>query len=228
MLKYVDLHLHSFQSRRNNDVIQWTDELATLIALRDKGIKVFAITDHDTFSSSLYKKNCDTIKAHNFDITIFPGVEITVKRLNEQKGHILFIFDNNITEAQAKQLEVTVFRNAHSYGTNLNSFVQNINKLSIPYIMIPHVGKCDYIVYEDVKDFIDNMPYVESPSNKSELTRFNSNLKTPIKNIMFSDTHKWDMYRGSKVYLDSEEVNLEAIKNNLKMEGDNNESIEDD
>ncbi len=222
MKQFVDLHLHSFQSRRNHDVIQWTDELSTLIKLRDNGIKVYAITDHDTFSSSLYKKNKQTIESHKFDITIFPGVEITMKRKNESKGHVLFIFDNSISDAQAKQLEQVVFRNAHSYGTNLNTFIENVNKLGIDYMMIPHVGKCDHVIFEDMESCIDMVYYVESPNNKPELLKFNSYIDEPKKNIMFSDTHNWDNYKGSKVFLDSDEISLNSLKQNLKMEGEVN------
>lgn len=215
--KFVDLHLHSYHSRRNKDVIQWFDELSTLICLRDHKIKVFAITDHDTFSASLYSKLKQLNISHRFNMAIFPGVEITVKRVNEDRGHILFIFDNNITDEQAKKIQDVVFRNAHSYGTNIDSFVSNVDKLGIDYMMIPHVGKCDYVVYQDVKDYMDRIPYVESPDNKSELNRFNANLEKPVANLMFSDTHMWDTYNGSNVYIDNDqEINISSLKTQLK------------
>ncbi len=219
MKDYIDLHLHSFHSRRNQDCIKWIDELWTLITMRDHHIKAFAITDHDIFSSKLFKSFQDVIASHKFDLTVFPGVEITIKRKNEEKGHILFIFDNNITEQQAKQLELAVYKSGHCYGASLDAVVKTFDGLGIDYIMIPHVGKCDSVVYEDVQDYMDKIPYVESAGHKQELVKFNSQSHSKAKNLMFSDTHIWDSYCGSKVYYDSDApITLKTLKTNLKYE----------
>lgn len=220
MKKYVDFHLHSYFSRRNSDVINWYNAIDTLINLTKKGVKIFAITDHDIFCFRLYKELTQKINEMKLDITILPGVELTVKRKNGDKGHILFIFNHQTTHEKLLLLEKIINDLYGPDGTNLDNFIKCLNTNDFDYMLIPHVGKCHSIIFDDVKNHLDKISYIESPDNKRELINFNHQCPNIIKNIMFSDTHKWNEYSGSKVFLDYEDNDWDfnVLKSHLEME----------
>lgn len=218
--KYIDLHLHSFHSKKNGDAIDWLDELSTLIKLRNKEIKAFSITDHDCFSFSLYQNFKKLIKEYKFDIILFPGSEITIKRKNEKRAHILFIFDNQTSDSMLNELEMIIHKHYQTNGTNLSNFIKELRDKNYNFTMIPHVGKCDSVSYEDVEEIINEISYVESPILKPEFSRFINQANKKIKAIMFSDTHVWSTYAGSKVYTLSNHIVFDDLKNNLNYEED--------
>lgn len=218
--KYVDFHLHSIESTRNKDVIVWQSPLHTLIQLRNNNIKYMAITDHDFFSYKIYKNLNKEINEYKLDIVVFPGVEVTIKRKNGERGHILFIFNNKTEEDKIKKLEQIVYENCNANGINLSCFIDAI-KEEYNFTMIPHVGKTYSITYEDIIGFEQYISIVESPNNKIELERFKKLFNHhEINNVMFSDTHNWDNYHGSKVFIESGQDFFEII-NNLRMEENN-------
>lgn len=83
-----DFHLHTMQSKCFSDKsvtpTQWVEE-----AIK-KGLDCIAITDHNDY------RGIDSIieAAHDTDLTIFPGVEVTC---DTSKIHLLIIFDSSKT-----------------------------------------------------------------------------------------------------------------------------------
>ncbi len=83
-----DFHLHTMQSKCFSDKsvtpTQWVEEAI------NKGLSCIAITDHNDY------RGIDSIieAAHNTDLTIFPGVEVTC---DTSKIHLLIIFDPSKT-----------------------------------------------------------------------------------------------------------------------------------
>jgi hypothetical protein len=185
---YVDLHLHTEISRKTGDSVSWVSLRNALCQIRNVGIKAFAFTDHDQFSYSQYVQAIEIIKNMKMDLSIYPGVEITIARKNGSRGHILFIFDNCITNEQLENLELIInqVRVKSSSGAILSKVIKKLT--TYKFFIIPHIDKTNSVLYEDlveVKDYIFN---VESKSNAPELKRFlkdsNNHKVNPIK---FSD-----------------------------------------
>lgn len=220
MKKYVDFHLHSIKSRAIGDSIGWFSLANTLMQLNNQKIKAFAFSDHDMFVYDFYKEVQKEIIDNNYDMIVFPAVEITIKRVNGNKGHIVVIFDNKTSDMDLQELEYIIAETKNDYGVGIDKFFKAIKNYQ--YVAIPHIGKSDYLIYEDLKNHLDLFKYVEVSNSKVDMyNRFCKESNTNIPYIYFSDTHYWDnhVYVKPNVYVeDNVELTFESIFNNLKME----------
>lgn len=220
MKNYVDFHLHSLKSRAIGDSIGWFSTSNTLMQLNNQKIKAFAFSDHDMFDYNFYKEVQKEIADNNYDMVVFPATEITIKRVNGSKGHIVIIFDNKTDEEDLKELEFIISENKNDYGVGIDKFFKAIKDYK--FVAIPHIGKSDYLVYEDLKNHLDLFKYVEVSNSKVDMyERFCKESNTKIPYIYFSDTHYWDKHTYIKpnVFVDANiELTFESIFNNLKKE----------
>jgi DNA repair ATPase RecN len=98
----VDLHLHSpasetFQLPSGVDLVRDKDELVDKYVkrLKEEGIKIGAIVDYQVIREGWFNEIKDRAKKE--DITIFPGVELSISSVGGKYGiHLLCIFDQDI------------------------------------------------------------------------------------------------------------------------------------
>jgi hypothetical protein len=137
----IDLHVHSYASRHKESKISGYEKspvqdatienLDTLFnKLEEYKIALFAFTDHNVFSSALYRAAKAKIESNKafyetkhpelkdkhydgyselFPREILPGVEFDVRRPGEKKsGHVLVIF-NPIIDSDIDKIQQIVF-----------------------------------------------------------------------------------------------------------------------
>lgn len=217
---YVDFHLHSIVSRSIGDSIGWFGLNNTLAQIYQQQIKAFAFTDHDCFDYEQYLKVKEIIDDRQYGMICFPGVEITIKKSNGRKAHVLFIFNDDY-EYDIQKLEYIIAENKSDYGTNLKKFINAINDYE--YVMIPHVGKsADNVDVCDVYDVLDKISYVEvNPNHVDKYKRFCKKANREITFIYFSDTHCWGEnggYQNPGVYVETDSFDFKSIFKDLKYQ----------
>lgn len=181
----IDLHLHTELSLKNGDRIWWKTEYDTLSKLKNNKVKMAAFTDHNIFDTNFYLKTKELAKTGG--IVLLPGIEINVVRHNGIIGHMLVLFEENLSESQLKEIEDQRILKTGISINQINDLYSNFNTLRII-----HIGKTDYFSVED----LDNLKY-----DAFEITNFNHpNYKSVLKSgyssavVAFSDTHLWDKY----------------------------------
>jgi predicted metal-dependent phosphoesterase TrpH len=105
-------------------------------------VKVISFTDHDYFSSKFYIDIINEIKKNNLALNVLPGIELTIKSNNKkQKGHALFIFNNDINDDKLINLEkiTNKIRNKFINGIPINE--ATLLYKDYDFVIIPHIGK---------------------------------------------------------------------------------------
>jgi hypothetical protein len=122
----------------------------------------------------------------NKQITIFPGIEVNIRTHRGAIGNILYIFRENLSDIELKHLEKMTKIYLRKEGTSLNNL--NIAFESFDVLKIPHVGKTDYLEYEDLKKFGYDAFEVTNLSNRN-YKKVMKLINSPISTVAFSDTH---------------------------------------
>jgi len=213
----VDFHLHSFTSLSNGDSIKMLSFLDNLKILKRNGVKALAFTDHNKFYAKEYIAN--KINAKRLGITIFPGVELDVTRKNKELGHVLFIFEETLNESELKDLERIINKTLGKHKVS----VEELDDKFINYkkIVIPHVGKGDFLDVNDLKEF--NFDAIEVVNDMHpNYKKFIKKWKSKESLVSFSDTHMWHRYpqvRNYYTFLNCK-LSIEEIKKLLKTKQD--------
>ncbi len=219
-INIVDLHLHSSFSSLAHDSISWVSLKNTLYSLNNNNVKIICFTDHDFFNYDFVLQAQDIIKQSNFNIKVFPGVEMTIRRQNGSCGHCLYIFDHHSDEMMKDlQNKVNRYKN-RSNGVSPNVWAKAIADYT--YTIIPHVSKADSnMIFEDLKSQVNKINYIEGKIS-SKSTNFIKKSQKDIKTIMMSDTHFWDNNRYVAPNSYCKDINISSIKQ-LKIEMRDNE-----
>lgn len=185
----VDIHLHSLLSIQNGDAIQWESKHDSIKRLHSNHIEIAAFTDHNIFSCYFYKEIRQL--AATADILILPGIEVNVVRTDGKLAHILYLFDEDLSETQLKQIEQIAKKEIPRAGISLEKC--NTIFKDFETIMIPHVGKSEFFKYEDLKKISFDAIEISNNLDKNYLSVIKKpDIKTSV--VAFSDTHRWKMY----------------------------------
>ncbi|MGL4951991.1 MAG: PHP domain-containing protein [Mycoplasma sp.] len=211
----IDLHLHSFASESNGDSIKFFSIYDTLVKIMNSNVKMAAFTDHNTFDVNLYIEARKLAKTGN--ITLLPGIEVNVIRLNGEIGHMLILFNNNLDENKLNKISQIAKEKIWKNGVSIHK----INNLFDEYetIRIIHIGKGDFFKWDD----LENLNYDAFEITNRNHPNFKSVMKHGYKSsiVSFSDTHMWDNYPQLKQYEttidDLENATFEELKNALSL-----------
>lgn len=185
----IDLHLHSPLSAKNGDSIHWISNFDTLKTLKNNSIQLCAFTDHNDFSLEQYKQLRDLGKTGG--VVVLPGIEVDVKRKNDSIGHLLVVFREDLNDDQLQVIE-SIARKDLKKTRGISIEKANVIFSSFETIKIPHVGKGDYFITEDLEELQYDAIEI-SNHNHPNYTRWKKrNIEKSV--VSFSDTHIWKDY----------------------------------
>lgn len=206
-MKKIDLHLHTIPTIWDadfefdmNSLIRYVDYLQ---------IDCIAITNHNRFDYEQFK-----LILNNLDITVLPGIEITI---GQGKGHIIIIADvddaNEFSNKCKKIEEGIVTVEGFIPLSLLKSTFGDLGR----YLLIPHIDKYP-IIDADVKKELSlylHAAEVSSVKKFQYLYKDNDSL-TPV---IFSDlrlSRDLDSFSNKQTYFDIDEINVKTLQNVLK------------
>ncbi|WP_237567391.1 hypothetical protein [Metamycoplasma hominis] len=88
----IDLHVHSQDSSHTGSNISQESDLEKLLILTKKRVKIASFSDHDNFYIESYLKRLEIIKQYNIDITLWPGIEVNLRKYDGQIGQAIYIW----------------------------------------------------------------------------------------------------------------------------------------
>ncbi|WP_027334218.1 hypothetical protein [Mycoplasma elephantis] len=216
----IDLHVHSEDSSYTGSNISKESDIDKLLILQKNRVIISCFADHDKFYLDSYLKRLEIINKEMINLTIWPGIEVNLKKYNGQKGQAIFIFNPNSDLKKLQTLtenEFRFYKKLYSYKEAIHLFEQE----GFNFMVFPHAGKAqDNMSYEDIKDCkvtgLDVTDY--NNRNKKDIVRQMPNV--PI--LYFSDTHTWKKYPQYGKYCSYVEVEnknnltFQEIKNNIE------------
>ena len=217
----IDLHIHSvYSNHKDGKKVEFNteDNIPILVRkLKNNGINMCAITDHDIFNFNMYK----TLKGHegNEIIKVLPGVEFSVKFDGKNIIHIVTIFDDK-DEERLKVLE-NVFR----YGLGKEKYIDGsylredyfaiLKEVGLDFVMIAHQKKTPTSTQKPHKSdvmslgrktfnellFMEYFDAYEFRQRDNEVynKRFtlDNDVKDKLRFVTGSDCHNWNYYPNS-------------------------------
>lgn len=220
----IDLHLHSKLSIPNGDSIKWESDYDSLMKLKKHNIKIAAFSDHNIFNKVWYRKMEQFAKSGN--ILLLPAIEANVVRTNGKRGNVIFVFNNELSNDELLKIENISKTQLPKVGVSL----KNVNLLFKEFdpIIIPHVGKSDFLSYEDLIKIKCHAFEITNKNHPNFLSINRKNINSSI--VAFSDTHIWKEYpQHSKNLITNinnmKEISFNELKNKLKLNKDYTKEI---
>ncbi len=207
-----DLHVYSQDSSYTGSNISDENDLTKLLILQKNKIKVACFSDHDNFYIQNYIERLEIIKKNNINIMLLPGLEVNLRKHNNQIGQAIFVFNPDSNLEELSKLTTKEFKfnsNKYSYKNAVELFRNN----NFDFMVFPHAGKGkDNMEWEDIQDSqVDALDVTDfNSSNKKKILK---NKNIPI--VYFSDTHTWRKYPQYGKYCSYVDVD---DKNNFSYE----------
>ena len=220
----IDLHIHSYCSKGKDQgrvSFNTIEHIPTLVErLTENEVKICAITDHDNFDYSFYKKLKKTeTDEHSSIVKVFPGIEFSVefKRDNTAKViHVIAIFSDEDDEKvqsispKLKNLDGSIaYDREKSFSEE--KFLSILRNINIDTVLIAHqkgsltsntTTKNDVRTLGDdkMREFVytDYFEAFEFKNRRNEIFNRNflskNNLSEDMRFITGSDCHDWRVY----------------------------------
>lgn len=216
----IDLHVHSQDSSHTGSNISQESDLEKLLILTKKRVKIASFSDHDNFYIESYLKRLEIIKQYNIDITLWPGIEVNLRKYDGQIGQAIFIFDPDSNLKELNEVTKKEFRfNSNKY--TYKDAVELFKKSNFNFMVFPHAGKGqDNMEWQDIcNSQVDGLDITDfNNSNKKKILKQDPTI--PV--LYFSDTHTWRKYPQygkfcSYVEVENkDQITFNEVKNNIR------------
>lgn len=218
----IDLHIHSVVSTHkdgNKVAFNTEDNIPTLVTkLRENGIDMCAITDHDKFDFNMYKK-LKSFEGKGI-LKVLPGVEFSVKFDGEKTIHIVTIFDDK-DETRLKFLE-SIFVDGIGKEKYINNaylredYFEILKEVGLDFVMIAHQKKTLTSTQKPHKSdvlslgkekfnellFMEYFDAYEFRQRDNEVFNkkytIDNAVKDKLRFVTGSDCHDWNYYPNTK------------------------------
>ena len=217
----IDLHIHSaFSNHKDGKKVAFNtmDNIPILVSkLKQNGIDMCAITDHDKFDFNLYKK----LKIYEGKelLKVLPGVEFSVNFDGNKTIHIVTIFDDK-DEEKLKNLgklfvdgigKERYINNAYSR----DDYFAILKEVGIDFVMIAHQKKTPTSTQKPHKAdvmslgqktfnellFMEYFDAYEFRRRDNEIFNkkfsIDNDVKEKLRFVTGSDCHNWNYYPNS-------------------------------
>ena len=220
----IDLHIHSVYSKhKDGKKVEFNtkDNIPVLVSkLKENGIDMCSITDHDRFSFDLYK----TLKSYEGKdlLKVLPGVEFSVKFDGKTIIHIVTIFDDR-DEERLQHLEKIFIDGIGKERYIDNAYLRDdylaiLKEVGLDFVMIAHQKKSLITTQNphksDVmslgKDVFNELLFMEyfdayefrQRDNEIFNKKFSidNDVKDKLRFVTGSDCHNWNYYPNSTDY----------------------------
>lgn len=218
----VDLHIHSaFSSHKDGKKVAFNtiDNIPVLVSkLKQNGIDMCAITDHDRFNFNIYKA-LKTYEGKEIR-KVLPGIEFSVNFDGKKTIHIVTIF-NDENEERLKFLEQLfvdgIGKDKYNNGSYLrDDYFALLKEVGLDFIMIAHQKKTPTSTQTPQKSdvmsfgrdtfnellFMEYFDAYEFRQRDNEVFNkkfsVDNDVKEKLRFITGSDCHNWEYYPNSK------------------------------
>ena len=215
----IDLHIHSSESSKKDGKKVKNNTLSNIPLLIQKldeqGVNICAITDHDTFSYSMYAALKQAESAENSIKKVLPGVEFSVcfdAEGKENVVHVVAIFSDE-DDVKIKAIEEIIRDNPPNYkqAYKEEDFLSLLRRIDVNTILIAHqkntltsdkpkkndaniVGEAKFLefIYTDYFEALEFKNRRNEVINKNYLVA--NQMEGKVRFVTGTDCHDWSVY----------------------------------
>lgn len=133
----IDLHTHTKAVKKGDPETRNVTAENFKEAVKNAGVKIVAITNHNVFDNDQYNL---FLKEVNKDFLVWPGIELDVKGIDGEVGHIVIVSNpRDIENFKLKTEEITKDTLPNSFVIDIEDAINYIN--SIDCIAMVHYNK---------------------------------------------------------------------------------------
>ncbi len=208
----IDFHCHTKATKKGESALRNVDIDKFNEYITNAQVKMVAITNHNEFDIEQYvqlkTKSCN-------DFLVFPGIELDIKGINEERGHIICVYDDLEYEIFSKKIdELLENRNPDDVLIPYDKFIEFINNINC--IVLAHYHKKEELHLDTLK-FIksqmkNNYRFFYEPSNYRTLGIMVNNDFRVLKG---TDKDTWENY--SEQDFANVKLEIDSYKNFMKF-----------
>lgn len=187
----IDLHCHTKATKTGDSPKRNIESDKFKEKVNGVGVEIIGITNHNEFDYEQYLKFIEEV---DNEFMIWPGVELDVKGIKNEDGHVLIVSNpDNASNFNEVVKEFIGDKSCDDFYCTLDSLIGLISKLDC--IVMPHFFKPKSLCEESIAYLKENIqePYrlLYEPSNYRSLgILINHNYGS----IIGSDVKDWDKY----------------------------------
>lgn len=195
---YIDLHCHTKREKKGDSEKRNVTAARFAEALRNKGVSIVAITNHNDFDRKQYDEFCYELKDDK--IQVWPGVELDVLGKENNRCHLLVVA--NPTQVDLFKERVDSLIECHNNVTR-DSFAIRISMLpqcfsDLDVMLIAHYKKNPSFSDQDIEYLTDQFKCIENHLpiylEASQLRGAGILCAKKLHGFCGSDVQNWDEY----------------------------------
>lgn len=221
----IDFHCHTKAVKSGEKATRNISAKDFKETVKSAGVKMIAITNHNTFDRVQFDQFKDEIKD---DFILLPGIELDVIGLNKKVGHVVLVYDNtDLDNFDSKIHTVLGSSKPNNFTISLDDIISFINDINC--IVLAHYYKPDALDINSInylKEKInDNYRFFYEPSNYRTLgILINHNFRA-LKGTDITDWSEYgkqdfanikleiDSYKQLLKFLKKDETVIESLLN---------------
>lgn len=210
----IDLHCHTKATKSGDSLKRNISSTEFKNKVNSVDVKIIGITNHNYFDYKQYQEFVDIV---NDEFMIWPGVELDVKGIVNDRGHVLIVVNpNNVVDFNAKLSDLLGDKSCDEFECDietLSCFANSLDCLIMPHYYKPKSLDEESINYLKNK-LRESYRLLYEPSNYRSLGILINHNKN---SIIGSDVKDWDKYHeiafaNLKIDVDSFEQFILLIK----------------
>lgn len=210
----IDLHCHTKATKSGDSLKRNITAIEFKNKVNSVDVKIIGITNHNCFDYEQYQEFVDVV---NDEFMVWPGVELDVKGIADDRGHVLVVVNpNNTADFNAKLSNLIADKSCDEFECDIETL--SIFANSLDCLVMPHYYKPKSLNEESInhlkEKLRDSYRLLYEPSNYRSLGILINHNKN---SIIGSDVKDWDKYHeiefaNLKIDVDSFEQFILLIK----------------
>lgn len=215
----IDLHCHTKATKKGDSINRNVSAEDFKRIINSVNVKIVGITNHNVFDKEQY---AEFIKVVDNDFMIWPGIELDVKGVENEEGHVVVVSNpKKVKEFEEKTNDLLDECDPNAFVCSIDKMIDYIN--SIDCIVMPHFYKPKSLKESSIlqikSKMNDNYRLLYEPSNFRSLGILINHSRN---SIVGSDVKDWNKYHENdfsnlKIDVDSYEQFMLLIKKDVSL-----------
>lgn len=198
----IDFHCHTKATKSGEDKKRNIKPEDFKNAILNAQVKMVAITNHNEFNKEEFIKYSKEV---NDDFILLPGIELDIKGIDDERGHVVIVYDN--TDIDNFDIKIKKFLNGFTPDDvliQIDELIDFVNDLNC--IILAHYIKPDSLNEKSIEkiknSIINNYRFFYEPSSYRTLGIMINNSFRALKGSDIVDWNKYSEQEFANIKLD--------------------------
>lgn len=187
----IDLHCHTKATKKGESISRNISSQDFVDKIKKAEVKMVAITNHNEFDLNSFN---NTNRLVQDDFILLPGIELDIKGVHNERGHIIVVYDNKKANEFDELTNLLIKEtNPNNCLVDLEDFIEYINKFEC--LVMAHYLKPDQLHFDslcEIRSKIkNNYRFFYEPGNFRTLGIM---LNHDLRVLKGTDHSDWNTY----------------------------------